>query len=105
MIHVNLLDVDHTFYLLLCISETTLLLTVDKLFCQVLTATITAFVQQLSLALRGELNPSADYGDSSSVSSKQWLQLIGKKGVMVHYEATMVPMEVGLVGKASWDWR
>ena len=67
----------------------------------VLTATITAFVQ----ALRGELNPSADYGDSSSVSSKQWLQLIGKKDVLVHYEATMVPMEVGLVGKASWDWR
>ena len=64
------------------------------LFSQMLTTIISSFSQQLSLALRGELNPGVEYGDCNINSSKQWLQMIGKKGVLVHFEGTMLPMEV-----------
>ena len=67
---------------------------VDKLFSQVLTSLVSAFAQQLCLALRGELNSGVEYGDSNRNSSKQWLQMIGKKGVLVHFEGTMLPKEV-----------
>ena len=64
---------------------------VDKLFSQIVTAIVTAFSHQLCLALRGELNPGVEYGDSNTNSSRQWLQMIGKKGVLVHLEGTMLP--------------
>lgn len=67
---------------------------VDKLFSQTITAVVTSFSQQLCLALRGELNPSVEYGDSNANSSKQWLQMIVKKGVLVHLEGTMLPKTV-----------
>ena len=74
----------------------------DKLFSHVLIARVTAFLQQLHVALQGELNPSADYGDTNTVSSKQWLQLIGKKGVLLHFESAMVPMEVSTDVQMTW---
>ncbi len=78
---------------LIC-SGSPLLESVDKLFSQALTATVTAFAHQLSLALRGELNPGVEYGDSNANSSRQWLQMVGKKGVLAHFEGTMLPKEV-----------
>ena len=67
---------------------------VDKLFSQVLAATVTAFSQQLTLALREQMNSGVEYGDSNSNSSRRWLQMISKNGVLVHYESTMQPMDV-----------
>jgi hypothetical protein len=67
---------------------------VDKLFSQSLTAVVTAFAHQLTVALRGELNTGVEYDDSNANSSKQWLQMVGKKGVLAHFEGTMLPREV-----------
>ncbi len=67
---------------------------VDKLFSQALTAVVTSFSQHLALALRGELNPGVEYADSNANSSRQWLQMVGKKGTLVHFEGTMLPKEV-----------
>ena len=75
-------------------TETCLEESVDKLFSQTLTAIVTSFTHQLSLALRAELNPGVEYGDSNANSSRQWLQMVGKKGVLVHLEGTMLPKTV-----------
>ena len=75
----------------------------DKLFSQTLTAIVTAFAQQLSLAVRGELNQGVEYGDSNANSSRQWLQMVGKKGFLVHLEGTMLPKEVSGEEEALWS--
>ena len=81
---------------LLC-TEIRLLEGVDKLFSQTLTCIVTAFSQQLLLAVRGQLNTAVEYGDTNANSSKQWLQMVGKKGVLVHFEGTMLPKEVKIL--------
>lgn len=90
--HVEELCIHLWVSLILC-DRSPLLESVDKLFSQALTATVTAFAHQLSLALRGELNPGVEYGDSNANSSRQWLQMVGKKGVLAHFEGTMLPKE------------
>ena len=67
---------------------------IDKLFAQCLTSVITAFGHQLVKAGRGHLNPGVEYEEDSRETSQQWLQMIAKKGVLLHMQSTLVPTNV-----------
>ena len=74
--------------------ETGLVLTLDKLFSQCLTSVLTAFAHHLVKAARNQLNPGVEYETKNAEASQQWLQMIAKKGVLVHLQTTMLPEEV-----------
>ena len=75
-------------------TETGLVLTLDKLFSQCLTSVLTAFAHHLVKAARNQLNPGVEYETKNAEASQQWLQMIAKKGVLVHLQTTMLPEEV-----------
>ena len=55
---------------------------------------VTAFGHHLVRAGRGHLNPGVEYEEDSREASQQWLQMIAKKGVLLHMQSTLVPTNV-----------
>ena len=66
----------------------------DTVFCQTLATFLTGFTEQLSLALDGLLNSTAEYCISSK-SSADWLDQLSHVGVLALYESLLDPSKVG----------
>ena len=59
-----------------------------------MTSVVTAFGHQLVKAGRGHLNPGVEYEEDNHETSQQWLQMIAKKGVLLHMQSTLIPTNV-----------
>jgi hypothetical protein len=70
-------------------DDPSLLQTYDMLFSQCVAALATAFSRQLLVAVRGQLNPEPEYGQSGEAVSCGWLQLLACKGALFHLESIM----------------
>ena len=67
----------------------------DTAFSQLLSATMSGFMEQLSLALAGDYNPAAQHM-SCLAGSEQWLAQLAHIGVLVAVEAPMKGVKVRL---------
>lgn len=65
----------------------------DAVFSQTLATFLTGFTQQLSLALDGLLNPTAEYSKSSK-SSADWLEQLSHLGILALFESLLDPSKV-----------
>jgi hypothetical protein len=65
------------------------------LFSQCVAALATAFSRQLLVAVRGQLNPEPEYGQSGEAVSCGWLQLLACKGALFHLESIMSDVSGG----------
>lgn len=65
------------------------------LLSQCVVALATAFSHQLLVAVRGQLNPEPEYGQSTETISSGWLQLLASKGVLFHLESIMSDVSIG----------
>ena len=75
--------------------DPSLLQTYDMLFSQCVAALATAFSRQLLVAVRGQLNPEPEYGQSGEAVSCGWLQLLACKGALFHLESIMSDVSGG----------
>lgn len=73
-----------------------LLRTCDLVFSQCLTSVVTSVAHHLVKASKGHLNPGVEYESENQETSMQWLQMVAKKGVLIHLQSTMIPKEVGV---------
>ena len=62
---------------------------------------VTSFAHSLVKAVNGQLNPGVEYETKNHEASSQWLQMVAKKGVLVHLQSTMLPKEVRLVSDCT----
>ncbi len=67
------------------------------MFSQCLVSVVTSFAHSLVMAIKGQLNPGVEYENKNQDASRQWLQMVAKKGLLVHMQSTMLPNEVGLI--------
>ena len=48
-------------------------------------------------AVKGQLNPGVEYEAKNQEASRQWLQMVAKKGLLIHMQSTLLPNEVPFV--------
>ena len=66
----------------------------DRLFSQCVTALVTSFAHHLLAAARGRLNNAVEYEKTNVEASQRWLQLISRKGMLLHMQSTMQVQQV-----------
>ncbi len=67
------------------------------MFSQCLTSVVTSFAHFLMKAVKGQLNPGVEYEAKNQEASRQWLQMVAKKGLLIHMQSTLLPNEVPFV--------
>lgn len=69
----------------------------DTAFSQLLSAAMSGFMEQVSLALAGEYNPAAQHA-TCAAGSEQWLVQLAHIGVLVAVEAPVKGVKVRVGG-------